>query len=351
MFIKEIVLTNFRNYNQNKFVFSPEGSIIVGPNGTGKTNLLEAISFPAFGKSIRQIPDSELIKFNEKEFFLTVLFADKDNKSLKYHISYNNKGKKIKLNNNFVTKISDLYEFLKIVYFSSEDIALINGTRQKRRFFFDQSITQTNMLYGYTLKEYLKILHQRSCILKENKMTNQLSMWNKLFVTKALEIYCYREKFLEKFNIYANDYLNRITNSPEKLCINYQKQGNFDSSSKSMMDYLENLYDSEIEQGRTLTGPHLDEYDICLNNHSAKKFASQGQKRSIAIALRFAQLEMIKHNIKSKPIIIFDDALSELDKNRVDKIVSFLDDKYQILIATPNEENFKAFNLPKIELK
>ncbi len=350
MYIKDISLHNFRNYPKQKFSFEKQGSLITGKNGVGKTNLLEAICYPAFGKSIRQYADGDLVNFEASEFSIKCDYQD-DKKTYKFIVNFSRNKKVIKLNNSPITRISELYNYLKIVYFSADDIWLVNGNRQKRRNFFDQAITQSSVLYSDILREFYRILEQRNSILKEVKYHSQLKQWNEQFIKKAIEVVEYRKKYLDKFVVYAESILNDITDSFEALQIDYEATNHIKYDFDWLKNYLEKIEESEFENRRSLIGPHLDEYNLNINGYSVKRYSSQGQRRSLVIALRFAQIQMIKDSLNTSPIIIFDDALSELDKNRVEKILNLLTDEHQILIASPNIDNYHGFKFPVIELK
>ncbi len=349
MYIKDITLFNFRNYNCKKFLFEEQGSLITGKNGVGKTNLLEAISYSAFGKSIRQYADADLVNFDQSDFSIVANYQD-SNRTYNYKITYAKNKKTIKLNNKPISRISDLYNYLKVVYFSADDIWLVNGNRQKRRSFFDQAITQTSVLYSDILREYYRILEQRNSILKKEKYDSQLKQWNDIFIKKAIELVEYRKQYLEKFMSYAENILNDITNSFEALEIEYETHGKVKYEQDCLYEYLDKIQEQEFENNRTLLGPHLDEYNFKINGYSVKRYSSQGQRRSLVISLRFAQIKMITESLKTSPIIIFDDALSELDKNRVDKILRLLNGEHQILIASPNIDNYRNFDFPVIDL-
>ncbi len=349
MYIKEISLYNFRNYTNQKFEFEKDGGLITGKNGIGKTNLLEAICYPAFGKSVRQFADADLVKFDSLEFAINSKYQD-EHKNYDFQVIFSKNKKAIKLNNSPITRISDLYNYLKIVYFSADDIWLVNGNRQKRRSFFDQAITQSSILYSDLLREYYRILEQRNSIFKDDKFKSQLQPWNKQFISKAIEVVEYRKNYLAKFIKFAEDILNNITNSHESLQIDYEAFSHIVYESDWLENYLHKIEQNEFEYKRTLVGPHLDEYEFNINEYSVKRYSSQGQRRSLVIALRFAQIAMIKENSSCIPIIIFDDALSELDKNRVDKILSLLTNEHQILIASPNIDNYRGFSFPIIKL-
>lgn len=349
MNIKEISLYNFRNYTTRKFNFTSEGCLITGRNGVGKTNLLEAICYPAFGKSVRQYADADLINFEASEFAINSKYVD-DNKIFNFQVISSKNKKTIKLNNNPINRISELYNYLKIVYFSADDIWLVNGNRQKRRSFFDQAITQSSVLYSDVLREYYRILEQRNSILKDDKFKTQLKQWNELFIKKAIELVEYRKNYLARFIVIAENILNDITDSFESLEIDYEANNRVEYEYEWLNNYLSKIEQSEFEYKRTLIGPHLDEYNFNINSYSVKRYSSQGQRRSLVIALRFAQIKMIKESLNTESIIIFDDALSELDKVRVDKILTHLTGNNQVLIASPNIDNYKGFNFPVIDL-
>ncbi len=349
MNIKEITLYNFRNYTNQKFEFDKEGCLITGKNGVGKTNLLEAICYPAFGKSIRQSADADLINFEATEFSINSKYEN-DNKILNFQIICSKNKKRVKLNNTPINRISELYNYLKIVYFSADDIDLVNGNRQIRRSFFDQAITQSSILYSDILREYYRILEQRNSILKDDKFKSQLKQWNEQFISKAIELVEYRKKYLLRFIIIAETILNDITDSLESLEIVYNSNNHIIYEREWLETYLSKIEESEFENKRTLVGPHLDEYDFNINGYSVKRYSSQGQRRSLVIALRFAQIGMIRESLNTLPIIIFDDALSELDKERVEKILNLLTAEHQILIASPNIDNYIGFNFPVVKL-
>ena len=349
MNIKEITLYNFRNYTKQKFEFDKEGCLITGKNGVGKTNLLEAICYPAFGKSIRQSADADLTNFEATEFSINSKYEN-DNKILNFQIICSKNKKRGKLNNTPINRISELYNYLKIVYFSADDIDLVNGNRQIRRSFFDQAITQSSILYSDILREYYRILEQRNSILKDDKFKSQLKQWNEQFISKSIELVEYRKKYLLRFIIIAETILNDITDSLESLEIVYNSNNHIIYEREWLETYLSKIEQSEFENKRTLVGPHLDEYDFNINGYSVKRYSSQGQRRSLVIALRFAQIGMIRESLNTLPIIIFDDALSELDKERVEKILNLLTAEHQILIASPNIDNYIGFNFPVVKL-
>lgn len=349
MKIEEIKLHNFRNYKSQKFSFAAKGCLITGKNGIGKTNLLEAICYPAFGKSIRQSPDSDLVNFAERDFSIHSKYKE-DHKVMDFTISYSKDGKSIKLNNSPIKRISELYNYLRIVYFSADDLDLVNGTRQKRRSFFDLAITQSSILYSDLLREYYRILEQRNSILKDRRGVEELSLWNEQYINKAIDLVNYRRKYLLKFKEQAEKILNHITDSVESVEIDYEASSNIKYEREWLKNYLQKIEEVEYDNGRSLIGPHLDEYNLKINSYSVKRYSSQGQRRSLVIALRFAQIYMIKENLRTSPIIIFDDALSELDEDRIKKILSLLTAEHQILIASPRIDNYREFNFPVIRL-
>ncbi len=350
MYIKEIRLENYRNYRAKSFKFSPEGCIITGKNGIGKTNLLEAICYSAFGKSVKQSVDSDLINFDEKQFKIRAIFRN-NQQDYNFSIDFSNNKKKIKLNSEPISRISSLYSYVRVVYFSAEDIWLINGTRLKRRSFFDQAITQTSVMYSETIRDYYRLLEQRNTILKSNNDMSAYDIWTQKFIEKSIEVHDYRINYLNKFVQFTEEILNTITDAQESIEIDYSAHNKLVYEKDYISEYLKKHKQDEFDNGRSVIGPHLDEYELKINGFLAKRYSSQGQKRSLAIAMRFAQLRMIQDSQDIAPMIIFDDALSELDSERVDKIFSLLDNSHQILIATPNTGVYKKFNFQEIQLE
>ena len=352
MLISSLKIKNFRNYSDFKLQFNPEGALILGENGIGKTNLLESIAYFAFGKSFQTNKDLELINFSKAFFRIEADFNIK-NKSHFFEAASDRSKKIIKINNTNIARISELYKYLKVVYFSPDDIEIIAGSPVFRRSFIDQAISQYSYEYIETLRNYKRILKQRNALFKTDYSTKEKRAWDEQFAKVGANIIELRLKYLEKFTLLLEKYYKEISGAREELSANYKYSFPNDDEDiyDNLMAHLLRIEEQEKYQERSLAGPHLDDIDIFIDSYSARNYSSQGQKRSIAIAMRLVQTELIKDKDNDTPILMFDDVLADLDKMRAERIIEMLKGKHQIFIATPNIANYRSFGLPEIDLK
>ena len=352
MLISSLKIKNFRNYSNFKIKFDPEGALILGENGIGKTNLLESISYFAFGKSFQTSRDLELINFSKAFFRIEAEFIIQS-KVHSFEAASDRLKKVIKIDNVNIARISELYKYLKVVYFSPNDTEIIAGSPVFRRNFIDQAISQYSFEYIESLRNYKKILKQRNALFKTDYSTKEKRAWDEQFAQVGTNIIGLRLKYLAKFTPLLEKYYEEISGSIEKLNANYKYS--FPNEDEDVFDnfmaHLLRIEEQEKHQERSLAGPHLDDFDIFIDSHSARNFTSQGQKRSIAIAMRLVQTELIQEKDDDTPILMFDDVLADLDKKRIERIVGMLKGKHQIFIATPNITNYRSFGLPEIDLK
>jgi DNA replication and repair protein RecF len=349
LFITGISLVNFRNFEKFTYSFDARGCLITGENGSGKSNLLEAIALNAYGKSVRQKPDNDLIQFTKDYFFIQSGFI-KEGEACSFEIGYQNLHKSIKINKVPMNKLSELYRHIKIVYLAPEDINLITGAPRLRRNFLDTAKSQTDWQYLLNLREYNQILAQRNALLKSEFEPNYKHTWDMKFYHSAKEIIKKRIEFVKEFNEIFQRKYSEITAKTEEISFQYKSTLPINLTVKELDEYLYEKEAKEIDSEHTLFGPHLDELLIRINGKSAKEFASQGQKRSIVIAVKLAQAEMIHLKSSEYPILMFDDILSELDAERTRNIIRNIGTRHQIFIATPNAEHYADFKLPQINL-
>ncbi len=352
MEVLSLKLQNYRNFTELKLLFKPEGALIHGNNGTGKTNLLESVSYFAFGKSFRTSSDLDLINFSKVFFRIEGSFKIK-NTIHKFEAAVDKTRKLIKIDGNTIARISELYRYLKVVYFSPDDIYMIGGSPKYRRNFIDQAISQCSFEYIEFLRNYNRILKQRNALLKTEFDRSEKRSWDEQFARIGAELINLRLKYLEEFIPKLTEYYDNINGNQEILGINYNYSFPVTGTdiTDDIIQHLNEIEEQEIKQERTLCGPHLDDIDFLIDKHDARKFGSNGQKRSLAIAARLVQAQLILEEDSEAPIFMFDDVLADLDKKRAKKIMGMLKKKHQVFIATPNTEIYKPFNLPEIEME
>lgn len=348
IYIKELILKNFRCYLDFKTSFDASVNVIVGKNAVGKTSLVEAIYVLGLGKSFKTKSDRELINHNHDFLFIKGFFEPNQDEVI---FSVSSQGKKIKKNSKEYRQLSEHLGYFNVVMFTPDDLDLIKGGPGKRRSFMDINLSQFDKTYVNALIKYKQLLKQRNEILKNlNKYNlNILEIITEGLIDLARQIISIRDQFLQELSVCANEKLQILSNEEEQLKIVYKPSCNVENLWKTFQEKLE--YD--ILTKTTTTGPHRDEFIVYVNNKEVGIYGSQGQQRSVSLALKLGFSEMIKK--RNKPlIIILDDVFSELDDTRQNQIFRLIKEKFQIFITTTSisglDEEITA-NCKLIELK
>lgn len=350
MFIQNISLTGYRNYSLNSYSFDSKGCIISGPNGIGKTNLLEAISYFAYGKSINNYPDRNILQFNAPFFKIDAQYRHLD-KDFHFQVIFE-KNKSIKINDSLIKKQSELYTYLQVVYFSPDDIHLIIGNPKNRRRFLDMAVAKIFPPYIEFHKKFIHILTQRNQLLKGDIDKKMKRVWDEQYLSICQEILQNRLLFLNEFNEIFMQAYQEISADKEKVNLQYSFKNSipYQYQDDYYNECLKKAEDREIRYQTTLFGPHTEDLKIYIDQKEAVNFASQGQKRSLVIALKLALAKLIYKKTAVYPILMFDDTLAELDLRRSENILHHLSNDHQIFIATPNKGHYSTLNLPFLEL-
>ena len=354
MKINKIYAVNFRNYGACNLDFSSMINVFYGQNAQGKTNILEAIFYSAFGMSHRTFTEEDLLKLGCKEMAVGVeydSFSGLHEIKIKKFQQLGRNKKEIFLDGAKV-KPKEHYGSLNAVMFSPEDLQLVKGEPSLRRRFFDMQIAQTDPIYYDLLVKYNRVVQQRNKLLKEIRdnegSSTQLEPWNKEFVALATAIAKKRQLALEKLKVIAGEIYASITGNKEILTIKYELKANNGELLYPENDfedweifYTQKLAEREridILRGNTGIGPHRDDIVLLLNDMSLKSFGSQGQQRSGALALKLSQLEYVRREIGEFPILLLDDVMSELDNSRRAQLLMFIDGKVQTFITVNDRE-------------
>lgn len=324
MKIKSISLSGFRNY-KNIFLELKDGlNVIVGSNAQGKTNLIEAIYFCALGKSFRTNREKDVINW-ESDIAKIKLTIEKEIGTKTIEIIFSKTQKKtIKIDGLPIKKIGELMGELNAIFFAPDELKLIKESPEDRRKFMDIHISQTSKNYFYALAKYNKLLDSRNKTLKEpvslDEKTKLLSIYDRQLCKLMLYICEARKLFLENLLPYANKMHAYLTSNQEDLKIFYQ--GITASTEEEILNKYKSLYEKDIRLGYTSFGIHKDDIKICINGTDVRSFGSQGQQRTCALSLKLAELEIMKQENKALPILLLDDVLSELDKDRKAKLIN-----------------------------
>ena len=351
MFVEQVFLSNFRNYESAHVKFKEGTNVIYGPNAKGKTNILEAIYIMSTGRSHRGAKESEMIKIDEEISKIVLDFYSRGRKNEAEIDFFSDKKKRIKINGVVANKTSQLMGYLNSVIFCPEDLKLVKGSPGTRRKMLDLGICQLRQKYFHSLSSYYKILEQRNKLLKEEPESEMLWVWNEKLVESGTDIIWYRNSFIERLNEKIKKIIFNICN--EKIDLIYDcgfeitDLKNKESITKAFEEELNKNLVREKKFGMSLTGPHRDDFKIILNGNEAKFYASQGQQRTIALAIKMAEAELIKDDMGETPVLLLDDVLSELDENRREFVLNKVKG-IQVIITCTDKDLFG--NIPNVNL-
>ncbi len=350
MILKNISLKNFTNYEDAYCDFDENINIFVGDNAQGKSNLLESIYYISTISSSRKNKDKELIKWSRDYFSISAHFFNKYGEN-KVTVKVIGNKKEVYLNNYKIEKRKEYIGYLITVIFSPEDLYIIKGEPALRRQYIDNELSKTDVEYFVDNIKYKKILEQRNILLKEFKRRSVsdalMDIWEEQLSKYGIKIIKKRLELIEQLKEISKEIHYRITDDAENLQIKYQTNIDIENIENSYRKLLKEHRQKDIDKGYTSVGPHRDDLEILINGISAKKFASQGQQRTISLSLKISEIEFIKKKTGEYPILLLDDVLSELDKKRKHKLLEEIENKVQTIITTTDLNDIENFFIDK----
>ncbi len=358
MKINYLQLHNFRNYENLKLNFGDNLNIIYGNNGVGKTNLVEAIYALSITKSFRTNNDKFLIKNGQLS---TKIEGEVETNTINnYEVIISKEGKKVKIDGNIISKISDYISNINIVLLEPEEQNIFKESPSSRRKLLNIELSKLEKDYIIYLNIYNKILKQRNFYLREaylngNSSKEYLDIITKKLVTYGLKIYEIRKNFIERINLYLSDLYLKIFKQGN-LIIKYNSD--FDKSEQEIIDRYNKNYNREVVMGKSLYGIHHDDLIFYLDNQNIAEWGSNGQQKNAIFSFKLAEIEVIKDQKGMTPILILDDLFSALDNQKVKNIVNILDNQIQTFITTTDLnkiskkiiKNGKIFNIKDEEI-
>lgn len=356
MVIEQISILNFKNLEQVDLNFSKKINCLLGNNGMGKTNLLDALFYLSFCKSLTNLNDSQLIQHN-KDFCMLqgrYLFENGVTEDIYCGLKLKHR-KKIKRNKKEYEKLSEHIGLLPLVMISPADTELIHGGSDERRKFVDMVISQYDKSYLQALIRYNNALSQRNALLKEqtNQPDNELfEIWEEQLLVNGHLIHEKRKSFVTRFLPIFKEFYQFICNSEETVDLSYQSQ----LSESDLKTLLNQRRERDKILGYTSAGIHKDDFNFLLNDYLIRKIGSQGQSKTYLIALKLAQFNFLVETGSSTPMLLLDDIFDKLDAERVEQIVKlvvqnqfgqiFITDtnrKYLDEILAKRGQNYKLF--------
>lgn len=351
MFIKNLILKNYRNYEYQEFDFCEGVNILTGDNAQGKTNCAEAIFYLCTGYSPRATRDKQVIKYGQDTAkIIGLATSNYGNVSVELNF-FNNANKTIKINGVPVKKIGELMGNINSVFFNPGELKLIQESPEDRRRFMDISLSQMSKRYFYALQKYRKVLEERNNLLKSNdkqSIYQTLSFWDEQLASYAETIIKERLNFVETLVPLAKKAHGFITNNQEDISISLEatyldEEDEFlgvptshleKDVKKCLLLALTKRIEKDIALGYTSVGPHRDDLKIKINGEDVRLYASQGQQRTSALSLKLAELEVFKDRFNEYPVLILDDAFSELDKSRRARLLTYVKGVQTIITCT-----------------
>ncbi len=338
MWVKALYLKNFRIYSEAQFFFCPHVNLITGANALGKTTILEAIYLLITGRSFRTTNLKDLIKDGESGFYIELLFEKHGiEQSLKF--TYSGRERAIYYNHSPCTTLASLLGLLQGTLLLPDDIQLVKGAPNLRRRYLDIQLSQMSPMYVHHLTRYYRAMKQRNALLKR-RSTQAIDVFEHEMARSGAFIMQTRESTISSLISECQSVQHSLSSGKESVCLHYLSK----CPSTELMNQYCKMRTRELVLGTTLVGPHKDDFSLILGNSEAKQFASEGQKKCLATALRFAEWAQLKSQSDSSPLMLIDDVGVSLDITRREKLFSLLDTFEQVFVTSTEKLNYPLSN-------
>lgn len=338
MKINQLELSEFRNYETLSVQFDEAVNILYGDNAQGKTNVLEAIYLCGTTKSHKGSKDKEMIRLSSEESHIRMQI---EKAGIPHRIDMHlrkNKAKGVAIDGVPIKRSSDLMGLLHIVFFSPEDLSMIKNGPGERRRFIDLELCQLDQTYLYHLGNYNRAVNQRNNLLKQigfqKDLRDTVEVWDLQLMEHGSVVIDTRKRFVEELNELLPEIHSKLSGGKEKLYVRYEPNvGKEEFGQKLAMNL-----DRDLVLKATGNGPHRDDISFFVGDKNLRLFGSQGQQRTAALSLKLAEIELVRKKIKESPVLLLDDVLSELDRNRQTYLLQSITDLQTIITCTGLEE-------------
>ncbi|MBN2289287.1 MAG: DNA replication and repair protein RecF [Candidatus Glassbacteria bacterium] len=350
MIIRELNLNNFRTFSEAEIKFADRGNIIIGDNGQGKTNLLEAIHFLTIFRSLRQAADRECISFGEDFFRLSALWIKEEGSSERLAVAFNGRRKKVTCGGSQVRVLSKVFGKFKSVLLSPEDVLIVQQGPAARRKYLDIALSIISPVYLERLKRYRKALASRNYLLRSRSLRTELIRpWEEQMAEEGSRLILERIEYLRLLAPFYRELYARLSTA-EKSEIKYYNRllGPWEQWREGFPDYpglrellagsLEKNRPLERSRGTSLTGPQTDDLVFGIDGRPMRSFGSQGQQRTAVICLKIAEAGLLQERWSVNAVLLLDDIFAELDCRRSERLLQELVDRHQSFITAPRRE-------------
>ncbi len=354
MYLKTLSLRQFRNYQDQQVEFTAAKTILVGNNAQGKSNLLEAVELLATLRSHRITRDRDLVQEGEAIAQINATLERQTGISDLTLTLRRNGRRSVALNGESIRRQMDFLGVLNAVQFSSLDLELVRGGPEGRRNWLDTLLIQLEPVYAHILQQYNHVLRQRNAFLKRHVETldatslqSELAVWDAQLATTGTRVIRRRDRAIQRLAPIATAWHASISGSTEALQIKYLpniplEDNHPEEVQQAFLAKIQQRAIAEMHQGTTLVGPHRDEIELTINQTPARQYGSQGQQRTLVLALKLAELQLIEEVVKEPPLLLLDDVLAELDLSRQNQLLDAIQDRFQTLITTTHLGSFDS---------
>ncbi len=348
MRVDRFVSENFRNLSDSEIEFGPGLNLVVGPNGQGKTNLLEAIYFFRFGRSFRAQVDTELIRFDAPFCRVEIDCTFGDARAERFAFSIERRDaravKTIKVNREVLPRRADLAGRFPAVLFGPHDLRVVSGEPEHRRRFLDMIGTMTDPGYLRIATEYRRVVEQRNAALKARAARDEMAAWNERLVATGAEFIVRRMTLAIAIERETQSQATDLE-SPFEFAMQYESSllgeaasasgADTESLARAFHERLAAIASEEYRRGVTLVGPHRDDLELVMNDHDLRRFGSQGQRRLLAVLLKLAEMSYLERELREPCVLLLDDVFSEFDEAIMAKLQRLLDGARQVFVTSP----------------
>jgi DNA replication and repair protein RecF len=335
LLVECIALKSFRSYADRRIELGEEITILVGANAQGKTNAIEALQLLTEGDSFRHPVWTDLVAWGSTECLIEARFTG-DGRDLVVEMKVGPSGRRVySVNGKKKRSAGDVAGLVPCVLFTPDDLLLVKGSADKRRASIDSLGSQLSRTYADIRKEYDRVVRQRNALLKHGAAQGVLDPWTDRLIEIGTRLTIHRAGLFERLAPRLSSVYGQLSGD-EELAAVYSCSLGDDVSEKAFLEAIEARADEERARGTTVVGPHRDDIVFLVNGQDARRFASQGQQRSIALAWKMAEVTTVSDVSGSRPILLLDDVMSELDESRRHALTEFVGRAAQTVVTTTN---------------
>ncbi|MFZ4641033.1 MAG: DNA replication/repair protein RecF [Nodosilinea sp.] len=355
MYLTRLSLQHFRNYGHQQIQLGAAKTILVGENAQGKSNLLEAVELLATLRSHRASRDRDLVQQGQSQAVITANVERQTSAQALAMVLRQSGGRTLRLNGETLRRQLDFLGALNAVQFSSLDLDLVRGGPAERRTWLDTLLLQLEPVYAHLLSQYNQVLKQRNALIKQSSGAQgeslpapaQLALWDAQLASLGTQVMRRRRRALERLAPLAHRWHQAISGQREDLTLTYQPNVPMErddpaSIQASFLEKIQQRAIAEQQQRTTLVGPHRDDISFDINAAPSRHYGSQGQQRTLVLALKLAELYLIEEVIGDPPLLLLDDVLAELDLYRQNQLLEAIQDRFQTLITTTHLGSFDS---------